>query len=165
MRVEIPARHDPAAIANGVLFTLWGGAGLCAVLMNWRLSLGNAIAFLFFACVFSAALGLFAWNFWATTILELDRDSMRIRRHFLGANWSVRSNRLLDVRNLRYIPPTSFKFFGHSGPGQMRFEVDGKTCRFATGLKEAEAMGLIEQMLNIYEFPRDRAAEYIGIRR
>jgi hypothetical protein len=164
LRVDIPARHDLSAIISGITFTLWGGVGLFMVLFTWRFSVTALIALLFFGLVFFGAVSLLAWNFRGMTTLRLDRAELRIERLIVVWTWSNKAFPLIAVRNLRYIPPTSFKLFGPSGPGQMRFETGDKTRKFATGLKETEALALIRQMLEIYEFPRDRAADYIGIR-
>jgi len=68
-----------------------------------------------------------------------------------------------EVRNLRYVPGTSK---GKSYmPGSIRFESGSKTWSFGSGMSDAEGLALIEQMLTVYAFPKDRALEYMDLSR
>lgn len=165
IRVLIPARRDWGSIISGIVWGLWAFVGLCVTVFSWKLSLVDGLAIIVFGSIESISVALLAWNLRGKTTLILDPREFRIARAALGVEWSSWNLPVGTVRNLRYIPPTAFRFFGHWGPGQMRFEANGKTRKFATGLKETEALALIERMIEIYEFPRDRASEYIGIRR
>lgn len=165
IRVQIPAWRNPAAIINGFIFAVWGLAGVWATLFEWRISPSSLVLTLIMMAVSGASLSLLAWNFAGFTDLILDPAAMRIVRRIRGFNWSSRDYSTPTIRNLRYIPPTAFRLFRHSAPGQFRFEVDGKTRSFATGLRDIEAIPLLDRMLEIHKFQIDRAAEYIGIRR
>ena len=169
IRVEIPARLDWAVVAMGCVVALW--ALLCMSLAPLRLLMRDApgIAAWFFALCFlalaCAALVLLAWNFKGKTTLTLDPVEMELVRHVLGIEWSARVFPTREVRNLRYLPSSGYKIGRMYIPSVFCFESGEKTHTFASGATNVEAFALIEKMLDVYPFPRERAIDYIGVRR
>jgi hypothetical protein len=168
IRVEIPARLDWAVVAMGVVFALW--ALLCMAIAPLRMLMHDApgIAAWFFALCFlamaCAALGLMAWNFKGKTTLTLDPADMELVRHVLGFEWNTRVFPTREVRNLRYLPSSGYRLGRTYIPSVFCFEANGKTHKFGSGATDIEAFALIDRMLDIYAFPKERAAEYIGVR-
>jgi hypothetical protein len=112
--------------------------------------------------------GLLIWSLGGRTMLLLNQTEMTIQHRVMGFEWDKRTYATSQVCNLRYVP--SFKSSGWSGSNyeqtyhqsQIRFEAEDKTRSFASGLSDIEAFALIDKMLEIYNFPKDRALAYIG---
>ncbi len=169
IRVEIPARLDWAVVALGCVCALW--ALLCMSVAPLRMITHDApgIAAWFFALCFlalaCAALCLVAWNFKGKTTLTLDPAEMELVHHVRGFEWRTRVFPTREVRNLRYLPSSGYKLGRMYIPSVFCFEASGKTHKFASGLTDIEAFALIDRMLDVYAFPRERAVDYIGVRR
>jgi hypothetical protein len=169
IRVEVPARLDWAVVVMGVVVALW--ALLCMSLAPLQLMMSDApgiaawafaLCFLALAC---AALVLLVWNFKGKTTLTLDPAEMKLVRHVLGVEWSTRVFQTREVRNLRYLPSSGYKLGRTYIPSVFCFETGEKTHSFASGATNIEAFALIDRMLDVYAFPRERAVDYIGVRR
>ncbi|MGA2673223.1 MAG: hypothetical protein ABSE99_08340 [Terracidiphilus sp.] len=167
IRVEIPARCDWFVVIGGsilaviALFSTSIGA-MSLIFENpnstrWLSTLGLLVL----ECL---ALSVLAWNFKGKTTLLLDPSEMKLLRHVLGIHWRACTFATKDVRNLRYLPSSGLRISRYYIPGVLRFEVDDRTYSFATGITDIEAFRLIDCMLEICDFPKERAQEYIGIR-
>jgi hypothetical protein len=169
IRVEIPARLDWAVVAMGFVVALW--ALLCMSLAPLGLLMRDApgIAAWFFTLCFlalaCAALVLLAWNFKGKTTLTLDPAEMKLVRHVMGVEWNTRVFQTREVRNLRYLPSSGYKLGRTFIPSVFCFESGERTHAFASGATDIEAFALIDRMLGVHEFPRERAVDYIGVRR
>lgn len=188
MREKLAGRLKWERTVSGICVEIPAQAGWLAVLFAFWLALWSAAGW-FFAGSFSAAenaesvplvfavlwalgwvliMAAMIWCLAGRTALTLDQSEMAIRRRILRMEWDTRRFATKDVRNLRYIPSFSLrgwegtKYTTYTSTSQMRFEADGKTRKFASGISDAEAFALIDRMLEIYDFPRDRALEYIG---
>jgi hypothetical protein len=160
IRVEIPARIDWWVLFYVVWLAPWSVAG-------WRVSVDIFIKHdlsvfnLFWLPVW--ALGecfvaaLIIWRLTGSTTVVLDPSQLDITRRSMGIQIDKRTFRCADVRNLRYIPA------GNRGrrslPSQIGFEANDKTRKFASGIEDIEAFALIDKMLEIYKFPKERALE------
>jgi hypothetical protein len=169
IRIEIPTRKDwvailavsslcfwtlrGMAIVPGILFT--GGT---ASSTQWTAMLG------FFTVSFLSFVWL-SWSFVGKSTIELNEIELKIVRCILWFKLDTRAFRTREVRNLRYLPCSEFRIFKGFIPGVFCLEVDDKTQRFGSGATDIEAFAILNEMLDIYEFPKDRAMHYIGIRR
>lgn len=169
IRVEIPARLDWAVVAMGAAITLWALLFMGITPLRMITQDTPGIAAWFFALVFlalaCAAVGLLVWNFKGRTTLTLDPSEMKLVRSVLGFEWSTRVFPTREVRNLRYLPSSGYKLGRTHIPSVFCFEANDRTHTFASGLTNIEAFALIDRMLDVYAFPKERAVEYIGIRR
>jgi hypothetical protein len=167
IRIEIPARLSWVALflTGWLAFWLYAGARIIGKMLagddqsSWALVwlVGWAAGACFAGC-------WLIWSVGGRTTLSLDPAEMRIQRRVFGIEWDTRSYRTSSVHNLRYIP-------GYMSPGaidggyvqsSIKFEADDKTRSFATGVSDIEAFAMINRMLEVYNFPKDRALEYIG---
>jgi len=166
IRVDIPAKSGWSLLFMLVWLAFWGFGGwqiLKKTLASTDFSVFNLVwlAFWAFALVYAAVVIL--WMVAGKTTLALDSGTLDITRSIAGVMYSRRSFRTGEVRNLRYQP--------ESGSGRGRkdsalcFEADDKTIRFASGVTDAEALALIDKMLQTYSFPKERALEYIDLSR
>ena len=169
IRVEIPTRKDWSAILAVSAIEFWALRGLTIV--SGRLFAGNQTnttqwtALLGFATV--AALGV-VWLMWSClgkSRLDLFQVELKIVRQIPGFHLDTRVFRTREVRNLRYLPHSEFRIFKGYIPGVFCFEAEAKTHRFGSGVTDIEAFALINEMLDIYEFPLERAVHYIGVRK
>src|SRR5580658_4076631 len=167
--VEIPTRKDWSAILAVSVIEFWALRGLSIIperfFLHARPDAGQGIALLGFLALASLALIWLSWSFVGKSRLDLDPVELKIVRQILGIKLDTRTFRTREVHNLRYLPHSEFRIFKGFIPGVFCFEVDEKTHRFGSGVTDVEAFALINQMLDVYEFPRDRAVHYIGIRR
>jgi hypothetical protein len=107
--------------------------------------------------------GAILWSLFGRTDLTLDPANLNLTYFIAGFQFRGHSFPTDDIRNLRYQP------FSRSGRSQnlssIRFESNKKTCSFASGISDAEAFALIDKMLEVYPFPKERALEYLDLSR
>jgi hypothetical protein len=163
--VQIPARLDWTILFFAVWLTMWSFGGKSA--MDQVLKNGKPQLFLmawlvgwFAGEVF--AIATIVWSLTGRTSLALDQSRFEITRRVLGFQWDARSFATAQIRNLRFVPAGNRG--RHSYQSQISFEALDKTRSFASGLSDAEAFALIDKMLEIYAFPKDRALDYIASR-
>lgn len=171
IRVEIPAQKGWLTVFLAVWLVIWSGAGLFGSI---RVSTGDDVNIgqLIFAVIWALAeVGVviaMIWSLTGRTILTVNQSEVSLQRRILGVEWDMRRFATQSVRNLRYIPSTSVRGWDGSQLtntqtlSQIKFEADGKSRVFASGISDIEAFALIDRMLEVYNFPRDRALEYIG---
>jgi hypothetical protein len=168
IRVEIPAGRDWVTLIGGFGLAIFALFSLCVALLSLTIDIPTttkwmcALGLVALECL---ALSVLIWNFKGKTLVELNPAQMKIVRHALGVEWNKRSFATRDLRNLEYLPSSGFRISRYYIPGVIRFEANDKTCNFASGISDIEAFALIDRMLDVYEVPKDRALEYIGIRR
>jgi hypothetical protein len=107
--------------------------------------------------------GTILWSFFGQTILTLDSTALNVTQVLAGINLRSRSVPTNDVRNLRYRPVDRRGWKGMSGV--ICFESGERTHKFASGISDAEAFALIDKMLEVYSFPKERALEYLDLSR
>jgi hypothetical protein len=169
IRVEIPTRKDWSAILAVSVIEMWALRGL-AIIPERLFVYGHPntvqwLALVGFASVAALCLAWLLWSFVGKSRLDLDQVEFKIVRQILGVHLDTRAFRTREVRNLRYLPCSEFRIFKGFIPGVFCFEADDKTHRFGSGVTDFEAFALINEMLDVYEFPIDRAVHYIGKRR
>jgi hypothetical protein len=169
IRVEIPTRKDLSAILAVSVIEIWALRGLFLIperfFINGQPSTGQWAALGGFLSVGALGMIWLLWNLVGKSRLDLDSVELKIVRRFMGFKLDTRSFRTREIRNMRYLPYSEFRVFKGFIPGVFCFEAEGKTHRFGSGVTDIEAFALIDEMLAIYEFPKDRAVEYIGARR
>ena len=165
---EIPTRKDWTAILAVSVIEIWALEG-CSILLSrltadGRTTAGGWAAMLGFFTVGLLSLIWLGWSFVGKSRLTLDRDEFRIVRQILGIKLDTRIFPTSEVRNLRYLPCSEFRIFKGFIPGVFCFEADDKTHKFGSGVTDIEAFALLNEMLDVYEFPLERAVHYIGRR-
>jgi len=171
IQVEIPAQAGWSLAFLFLWLIAWGGIGGTMVFRAFAdddLSTFMLVWSIAWAAGVVVGLGAIVWGISGRTTLFLNQSEMKIQRRVMGFEWDTRSFPTNHVANLRFIP--AYWSSGGAGsndgrtynPSQMRFEADGKTRTFASGLSDVEAFALIDRMLEVYEFPKDRALDYIG---
>lgn len=169
IRVEIPTRKDWSAILAVSVIEVWALRGLSIIPERFFIygqpNASQWAALLGFLSLGSLALIWLLWSFVGKSRLDLDPVELKIVRRILGLSLDTRTFRTREVRNLRYLPHSEFRIFKGFIPGVFCFEADGKTHRFGSGVTDIEAFALLNEMLEVYEFPTDRAVHYIGVRR
>jgi hypothetical protein len=171
IHIEIPARAGGVAVFLCFWLVFWSACGLFGTA---RVSAGDnietgviVIAVVWALAEVGVAIALI-WSLTGRTTLTVDQAEMKIQRRILGVEWDTRSFSTRSVCNLRYVPAYwSSGFAGTEATNQynqsrIRFEADDKTRSFASGVSDIEAFALIDRMLEVYNFPKDRALEYIG---
>ena len=99
------------------------------------------------------------WALGGQTVLQLDPTVLQIEHSLFGIRLRSRSVSTTEVRNLRYTPASTK---GRSSvASQIYFERGDKTLSFGSGISDAEAFALIDKMLTVYPFPKERALEYL----
>jgi hypothetical protein len=106
-------------------------------------------------------IAIIIWSLSGRSTLVLDKCSLEITRRVVGIRLDTRVFRTANVRNLRYIPATTSG--KSSRQSQIRFEADDKSCGFASGITDNEAFALIDKMLEVYPFPKERALGYLDL--
>jgi hypothetical protein len=167
IRVEIPARLSWLALflAGWLTFWLYGGVQAMKSLINGDKDSGFLMIWLVMwaigACFVSATL---IWSIGGKTTLTLDPLELNLQRTIFGLPWDTRVFRTSLVENLRYVPREYSSGFRGRGYNQsrIRFESEDKTRNFASGISDSEAIALINRMLDVYKFPRNRALDYIA---
>ncbi len=101
------------------------------------------------------------WSLTGRTTVDLDPSMLKIRRFALGVQIDRRSFPTSDVRNLRFSPPAQRG--RNYAQSQIKSEVQDKTLGIGSGIDDAEAFALIDKMLEVYRFPKERALEYLAI--
>lgn len=168
IHVEIPARRGWWLLFLFVWLVLWLGLGgmlVARMIASDEFSLFNTIwsAGWLIATIFG--ISVISWSLTGQTSLFLDQSEMRIRRQVLGVEWDTRTFRTQFITNLRFIPGqwTRDRWNDNSyTQSEIRFDAEDKTRSFASGLEDAEAFALIDRMLEVHNFPKDRAVDYIA---
>jgi len=168
IHVEIPTRKDWSAILAVSTIEIWCLRGLAIVPERFS-STGQTggvpwIALTGFACVAALSLIWLLWTLVGKSRISLDQVELKIERQILEVHLDTRTFRTREVRNLRYLPCSEFRIFKGFVPGVFCFEAEDKTHRFGSGTTDIEAFALLNEMLDVYEFPIDRAVHYIGRR-
>jgi hypothetical protein len=107
--------------------------------------------------------GTIVWSVFGRIILTLDPANLNLRWRVAGIELRDRSFATSEIRNLRYRPLAR--------GGRTRnlsaicFESGSKTYRFGSGIADTEAFALIDKMLDVYPFPKERALEYMDLSR
>jgi hypothetical protein len=169
IQVLIPARRDWKILFFAVWLAMWTVAGnttirrlvseIAAGKSDWFTALW-LIAWAAGECFVSIAI---VWALGGKTLLRLDPASMSIEHQLFGIRLRTRSFATAEVRNLRFTPAVAK---GRSSvASRISFESGDKTRSFGTGLSDAEAFALIDKMLEIYPFPKERALEYLDLSR
>jgi len=171
IRIEIPSQAGWLAVFFGFWLTVWSATGwffaarISTAENPENVPLIFAVAWaLAWVLILIAIIVCLAGR----TTLTLDQSEMAIQRRVLRMEWDRRRFATKDVLNLRYIPSFSLRgwegttYSTYTSASQIRFEADGKTRKFASGISDIEAFALIDRMLEVYNFPKDRALEYIG---
>ena len=169
IQVLIPARLDWKVLFFAVWLVMWTLAGkstihqllgeFAAGKSDWFTSFW-LIAWAAGECFVTAAI---VWALGGRTLLRLDPATMTVEQRLFGARLISRSYPTAEVRNLRFTPAVSK---GRSSvASRINFESGDKTRSFGTGLSDAEAFALIDKMLEVYPFPKDRALEYLDLSR
>ena len=158
VRIVIPARWGVQAILIAVLLTC---AVIAALLVGWhlpadndRLILGIASAAVVGAALCWAAAWL-AWSFTGRTIVTADHNELKIQRKVLGVEWDTRRFATFEIRGLRWMPPTEISFIltdTDPGTSGIKFHVQNKTIKFASGITEREACALIGRLDEVCNF-------------
>ena len=168
IHVEIPTQKDWSAILAVSTIEIWCLRGLAIVPERFS-STGQTggvpwIALTGFACVAALSLIWLLWTLVGKSRISLDQVELKIERQILEVHLDTRTFRTREVRNLRYLPCSEFRIFKGFVPGVFCFEAEDKTHRFGSGTTDIEAFALLNEMLDVYEFPIDRAVHYIGRR-
>jgi hypothetical protein len=168
IHVEIPTRKDWSAILAVSTIEIWCLRGLAIVPERFS-STGQTggvpwIALTGFACFAALSLIWLLWTLVGKSRISLDQVELKIERQILEVHLDTRTFRTREVRNLRYLPCSEFRIFKGFVPGVFCFEAEDKTHRFGSGTTDIEAFALLNEMLDVYEFPIDRAVHYIGRR-
>jgi len=167
IRVGIPARLGWVSLFLTAWLTFWlyGGSKAIQAAMKGDSQSG----FIYIWLVGWAGGVIFAgssllWSLGGRTTFTLNQTELEIERRVFGVVWGARIFPCSQVRNLRYMPPGTRSGFWSNGNSQslIRFEADDKTRSFASGISDIEAFALIDKMLEVYPFPKQRALEYIG---
>lgn len=171
IRVEIPAAGGWITAFLCFWLIVWGGIGGALIARAYENEDFTVVMMIWsVAWVVGVCFGLvwMAWSITGRTTVTLSPVELEIRRRFIGMEWDKRTFATSGVRNFRYIPPfSSSQWVGGNyertyHASEMRFEAGDKTRSFAGGVSDTEAFALIDKMLEVYPFPKDRALEYIG---
>ena len=163
IRVVIPARLDWTTLFFVVWLAFWSVGGWHVVVETFVKYNSPAFDLLWLVgwaageCFVTAAI---VWSLAGRTDLALDSYKLEITNRLAGIQLSMRIFMTGEVRNLRYVPA------GNRGrryyQSRVKFEADGKTRTFGSGLEDIEAFALIDKMLQVHKFPKDSAVEYIS---
>lgn len=156
IRVEIPVRRSWTIVIQFVWLIAWCGAGWVALagihqghhaatLVYWVWLAGWAVGVVFMTA-------RILWSLMGGTSLDLNSHELRITRQMMGMQVGTQSYANADVRNLRFVPAI---IRGRATlPSHISFEEKGRTRRIVWAIAEAEAIALIEKMMETYKFPR-----------
>jgi hypothetical protein len=167
IHVEIPTRKDWTAILAVTVIETWSIEGFSILLSRvaeGQTSTGQWMAMLGFFSVGLLSLIWLGWSFIGKSRLDLDPAEFKLVRQILGIKLDTRIYRTTEVRNLRYLPCSEFRIFKGFIPGVFCFEVGDKTYKFGSGVTDVEAFALLNEMLDVYEFPLERGVHYIARR-
>jgi hypothetical protein len=170
-RVEIPTSSGWLSVFFVIWLAIWTGTGLFGSI---RISTGDELDLttIIFATIWALAevgvtVGLI-WSLAGSTALTVDQSVVSIQRRIAGVEWDTRRFAARSVCNLRYIPSSwvrgweGIHYIITKTESQIKFEADGKTRTLVSGITDIEAFALIDKMLDVDNFPKDRALEYIG---
>jgi hypothetical protein len=165
--VVIPARRDWTVLFFAAWLVGWTIGGKAAFHETFAANgqiqlfmLAWLVGWVFGECFATAAV---LWALGGRTILRLDPTRLEIERNLFGVRLSSRSAATGEIRNLRFSPRIARGRW--SKASEIRFESADKTLGFGSGISDAEAFALIDKMLEVYPFPKERAAEYLDLSR
>lgn len=169
IQVLIPARLDWKTLFFTAWLAMWTVAGKSVIhqFVNGRAA-GKSDSFTALWLVGWAAAECFVtaailWALGGRTLLRLDPTTMSIEQQLFGARLVSRSFADTEVRNLRFTPAVTK---GRSSvASRISFESADKTRSFGSGISDAEAFAIIDKMLEVYPFPKERALEYLDLSR
>lgn len=164
IRIEIPARRDWTVLFFLVWLAGWSLAGRQVIVETFTKHNSPAFNLLWLVgwaageCLVTASI---IWSLTGRTTFVLDPYKVQIIRRVMGIQLDKREFAPADIRNLRYMPA------GNRGrrsyQSKISFEANDKTCSFGSGLEDLEAFALIDKMLEVYKFPKERALEYLDL--
>jgi hypothetical protein len=169
IRVEIPVRLDWWVLFLAILVILWIAGEVFYQVSALAATGLPSLVWIGIACGSAGSCIVACWILWGLTgktVLTLNASQMKLQRRVAGVEWDRRVFTPDDVHNLRYIPPAyiwAFRTDTDRNTSKIQFQAKGKTVRFARGITEREAGALIGRMLEVYNFPKDGAAGYIGV--
>jgi hypothetical protein len=169
IQVLIPARLDWKILFFAVWIVMWTVGGIATIrqFLN-EIADNKSDSFLALWLIGWAAGECFVtatiiWAVGGKTLLRLDPATMTIEHQLFGIRFLVRSFATAEVRNLRL---TQAVRKGRSyTASHISFESGDKTRSFASGISDAEAFALIDKMLKVYPFAKERALEYLDLSR
>jgi hypothetical protein len=143
IRVRIPCWQNPHFIVFCFVIGAWAFVPVCWILFSPKIRLlsGFGVIFLALECFVVCSL---IWRFNAKTVLLFGPRATEIRRKIFGIRVRMHTYETVSLMDLRYVPGT---------PGYVRFERLGVTHRFAKGIRDSEALALIDKMLDVYTIP------------
>jgi|SRR5580658_778100 hypothetical protein len=161
--VSIPVRRGATTAGYALLVLLWL---TIASVHYWHLfseprpdsprAIFQLIAIGIYVLGFFFFLGWLAWTVTGETVVLLDADELKIQHKALGIELSSHSYKNSDVHNFNFVRPKPFwalRADTDPSSSRIRFSAGGKYHYFANGVSEAEAMALVERMVEIYRFP------------
>jgi len=166
VRVEVPARRSWQAVVATVLFAGWTGIPCVFLYRTTEESRGNVFLFAL-TCLGMGALGTcaaVAWTVWTwagESVVALDPRELRIERRVAGFGLDARRFSNAEISGLRFIPAAyiwAFRTDADPATTRMEFKTGRKTVRFARGITEREAVGLVDCLAGVYRFPVEGAA-------
>lgn len=164
IRVEIPARLDWTTLFFIAWLAMWSLAGWHIIMQTFTkhdAPVFNMLWLVGWAAAECFVIASIIWSLAGHTTLILDAYVLEITRRIAGIQLDTRSFATSNVHNLRYMPAGNR---GRRSYGsQICFEADCKTRKFASKVEDAEAFALIDRMLDVYNFPKDRALEYLDL--
>jgi hypothetical protein len=169
IRVDIPAKLDWTTAFLIVWLAGWTFGGRMAILKASTPETGSTPSLFLLVWLVGWACGTvfvswtILWSFLGRIVLVLDPGQLELTWLLPGITVKQRRFATGEIRNLRFQPAYSG---GRSRtPSSIRFEAADKTIKFASGLEDGEALALIEKMLGVYSFSKDRALEYLDLSR
>ncbi len=167
IQVSIPARLDWKILFFAVWLAMWTVAGNTTIRQflneiaesksDWFVALW-LLGWAAGECFVTVAI---VWALGGKTLLRLDPATMTIEHQLFGIRLISRSLATAEVRNLRF---TQAVRKGRSyTASHISFESGDKTRTFGSGISDAEAFALIDKMLGVYPFRKERALEYLDL--
>lgn len=164
IRVEIPGWMGWRTLFFCFWITFWTWGGWLA----FKATSAHRSTFLQFWLVLWAAGEMIVgrsifWSFFGKTILTLDPANLNLAWCIFGVELRNRRVATNEIHYLRYQPRAQT---GRTqNPGAICFESGSRTYRFGGGIADVEAFTLIDKMLEVYPFPKERALEYLDLTR
>jgi hypothetical protein len=103
------------------------------------------------------------WSIGGVDLMRLTPSEVNATKTVFGITVRRRSSSTTEVRNLRYMPANSGGSRRYRR-GRICYEDDRGTVTVTSGLDDAEALAVIDQMLLVHPFSRkDKAFEYLDL--
>lgn len=112
---------------------------------------------------FFLAVWTILWSIGGKEVLHISSSQLELSSSIFGCVFRRRRTPLAQIRNLRYVPSRLDKWQEYQ-ESNIQYEDGAKKIQFGGSLNNAEALAIIEQMLNVYPFPKkDNAPEYMDL--